>query len=309
MNVRYDLDLVEGAVALCAAGHRKEIHALQIRRFQFEREAIYSVLDPDERNAAFSKLHLKWFRNWNLEQLIKQILNEFTNLSDTIQILAFRKARTKSEEAAELYVDPSGKRNGVVALRSERFKLDGHLNPFLRHELMHLSDMVRPEFGYARDPLARQQGSSQQHLARERYRLLWAVSIDGRLVRSDKETVATKEQRWLEFDRAYHFWPEGKRYEVFASLWADDSPKHMHLRDLAMDPREAQKHSEPFPGALCPLCSFPTFDWADAPRFTPQVTENIGKQFPNWELSTRACNRCVEIYEMSRMEYPATLCL
>ena len=309
MKVRYDLDLIEGAVALCAAGHRKEIHALQIRHFQFEREGIYSVLDPDERNAAFSNLHLKWFREWNLEKLLKQILNEFAIFSDALQILAFRKARTKNEEAAELYVDPAGKRNGVVALRSERFKWDEHLNRFLRHELMHLSDMVHPEFGYARDLLARHQGSSPPHLARERYRLVWAVSIDGRLVRSHRETVATKEQRWLEFDRVYHFWPEEKRREVFALLWENNSPKHEHLMELAIDPREAQKHFEPFPGALCPLCSFPTFDWADASRFTPQVIGNIRRQFPNWELSSRACNRCVEIYEMSRMEYPATLCL
>ncbi len=309
MNVRYDLDLVEDSVILATTSYRKNIHPFQIRRFQFEREKIYLVLDADERNAAFYNLYLKWFRELDLETSLKKILDEFKILSDALQILAFRKARTKNEEAAELYVEPTGKRNGVIALRPEQFKDEKQLSCFLRHELMHLNDMVCPEFGYTRDQSIQYQDPSQQRLTRDRYRLLWDICIDGRLTRSNHKTLATQEQRWLEFDRTYHFWTEDKRKKVFNSLWTNHFPKHEYLLEYAIDPRETRKQFKPFPGALCPLCSFPTFDWVDISRLTPKIIQVIHQHFPNWQLSFGICNRCTEIYETSQMEYPSTLCL
>ena len=67
MHLRYDEDFVETAVFLCTSGRRRGTSSLQIARFNREREKLYSILDPDERNSAFCRLHLEWFREWGLD--------------------------------------------------------------------------------------------------------------------------------------------------------------------------------------------------------------------------------------------------
>src|SRR6185436_13674963 len=110
----------ESAVLFCAAGRRRDVPALQIRRFHAAREKLYSILDPDERNAAFFKLHLEWFREWGLAQVLSNLLAEFP-LLESLNLLAFRKARDRKEDAAELYVN-ADTRNAVVAMSIERFE-------------------------------------------------------------------------------------------------------------------------------------------------------------------------------------------
>src|SRR5512134_2838938 len=76
-QIQYDEDLVETAVFRCANGARKGISSLQMARFQREREKLYRILDPDERESAFFQLHLEWFREWGLEDILTAALGEF----------------------------------------------------------------------------------------------------------------------------------------------------------------------------------------------------------------------------------------
>src|SRR6516164_5843180 len=117
MNLRYDEDFVEAAIFLCSTGRRQGISPLQIARFNREREKLYGILDPDDRNAAFFKLHLEWFREWGLEKLLTAPIKEFPLLASALSILAFRKARGKDDDGAELYVSETGARSGVLAVR------------------------------------------------------------------------------------------------------------------------------------------------------------------------------------------------
>ena len=106
MQLRYDEDFIEAAVFLCASGRRNALqpfaspeakgcspHPLQIARFHREREKLYAILDPDERNTAFFKLHLDWFREWGLEKLLTDLLKEFPLLPAKLNVLAVRKTR------------------------------------------------------------------------------------------------------------------------------------------------------------------------------------------------------------------------
>jgi hypothetical protein len=310
MKLRCDEDFVEEAVLLCASNRREGIPSLQIHRFHIEREKCYSILDPDERNAAFFKLHLDWFREWGLEKLIVGLLDEFPQLPGALNVLAFRKARGKNEEAAELYVNAQTGRNAVVALRVERFEKDDLLARLLRHELTHLSDMVDPAFGYSPELYLRGPSPAQQRIVRERYRLLWDVTIDGRLSRASRAINSTREQHQALFDRAYSFWPEEKRREIFDEMWSGHSPKHAHLLALASDPRDLGHAHQPLPGASCPLCDFPTFDWADLHALSDVSRASLRAQFPLWTPDQGVCKRCVEIYELAgKFEVPATIVL
>lgn len=309
MHLRYDDDFVEAAVFLCASGRRLGAPALQIRRFHAERERCYTVADPDERNAAFFKVHLGWFREWGLEQLLTGLLQDYPFLPGALNVLAFRQARGRNEEGAEMYVN-AGVRNAMVALRMDRLERDEPLLRFLRHEFMHLHDMVDPAFAYSPQIHLPTHNHTQQRITRERYRLLWDTTIDGRLTRAGRETVNRQEQHQALFERAFSFWPEEKRRRVFDAHWTERAPRHENILALATDPRDLSHAQEPLPGGSCPLCHFPTFEWTDVTALAPETLSTLRTQFPHWTPDQGACKRCVEIYEIAgKFEAPATMVL
>jgi hypothetical protein len=305
MELLYDDDLVEAVVSLTADGRRPGVASLQIHRFHFERERIYSTLDPDERADAFSRLYLRWFQHWGLDRPLKDALAVFPELEPALSVLAFRKGRTRSEEGAEMYVNASGHRNGVVALRAMQFERDEMLVPWLRRELMHLADMVDPRFGYSPAIPGGESSLGQHRPVLERYRLLWNISIEGRLERR----FGSPQKKFYQdqFDRAFAFWTEEKRRETFDSFWNDVSPKHEGLMSTALDPRQSMNSDRPMPGAACPLCGFSTFDWAKFSEVHPRTIKAIRTEFPDWNLKQGVCSRCAEIYRSASFELPATL--
>src|SRR5690606_4534762 len=260
---------------------------------------------------AFFKLHLTWFREWGLEELLLSLLKEYPLLPPALATLAFRKARTRKEEGAELHVSEENGRSAVVAMRPERFEADHAVASLLRHEFMHLSDMVNPAFGYSRELNLPGIHATQQRITRERYRVLWDITIDGRLANAGRSDASGQLRAHHEaiFHRAF-FWSEEKRCQVFESHWNNPSPRHADLIALAADPRDLSHANAPVPGSLCPLCQFPTFDWANLAEVSPQALERLRAEFPRWTPAQGACARCVEIYELAgRFELPATVLL
>jgi hypothetical protein len=298
MRLRCDEDLVEAAVLLGATGAHEGIPALQIARFHREREKLYNVRDPDDRNRAFFSLHLEWFREWGFEKRLTAPLQEFPLLSAGLKILAFRKSRGGNDEGAELYINESDERSGLVGLHPKHLVQNASLLLFLRRELMHLNDMVDPVFGYQPELALRSPFPGAQRVARDRYRQLWDTSIDGRLHRSGRAALQTKAERWSEFADAFAFWTEARRRAVFESLWADPAPTHQGLAELARHARDLEAAAGPGPGIPCPLCAFPTFAWADETRLTRDAIKAIQSEFPRWEPTQGACARCSRIYQL-----------
>ncbi len=313
MQLRYDDDFVEAVVFAYANAGRRRASPLQIRRFHHERERCYAVLDPDERDAAFFKVHLSWFREWGLESPLTCVLEEYPLLPAALSVLAFRQARGKTDEGAELFVNQEldgDARNAVVALCTGRFERDTLLASFLRHEFIHLSDMVDPGFGYCPFVPARGASLTQQRITRERYRLLWDITIDGRLVGSGRPTTGTCEHLRAQFGQAYSFWSERRRQEVFDSLWTDRAPRHEHLLSLASDPRDLSRAAGPSPGAPCPLCGFSTFHWSDESDLDQDTITALRRQLPGWSPEQGVCYRCAEIHlGTAGLELPSTVCL
>ena len=66
-----------------------------------------------------------------------------------------------------------------------------------------------------------------------------------------------------------------------------------------------EAHNEP--GGSCPLCRFPTFQWAGADVLTPAAEEAVRQHFPQWTRVRGCCARCAELYAMKPLEQPATL--
>ena len=301
MQLRYDEDFIEAAAFLCASGRRKGVPSLQIARFPSERETLYAILDADERNTAYFKLHLDWFREWGLERLITDLLKEFPLLSRGLRVLAVRKTRNKNDEGAELYVNEAGQRSAILALRPESFERDAALRDYVRHEFTHLSDMLDPAFGYAPTLDLPGLNGAQQRLARERYRLLWDITIDGRLAATGHTPMAAQEKHAAAFARGYSFWPQDRQHETFIALWQNPTPRHVEFLALIADPRGLREAHRPAPGASCPLCEFPTFTWADADALLPKISERIKAEFPIWSSEQGLCGRCLETYQAAEL--------
>jgi len=307
VQLRYDEDLVESAVFLCANGRRADVSPLHIHRFHRERERLYAILDPDERNAAFFYFHLDWFREWGLEGVLTAFVAEFRLLPGALRVLAFRKARSRNEEGAEMYVSDETGKNGIVALLPDRFASNDTLGRFLRHELTHLHDMVTPAFHYSPDLHLPRQTAAHQRLTRERYRLIWDITIEGRLVQACGTTAGLRRRHRADFDRAFSFWPDAKRDEVFDALWTNPCPRHDELLALASNPRGSASLRATAPGSPCPLCGFATFDWAEAGSLPAQTAQAIRVDFPQWTAEQGACGRCVDIYALRCAQSVATL--
>jgi len=297
MQLRYDEDFIEATVFLAASGRCRGVPSLQIARFHREREKPYGLLDPDERNAAFFRLHLDWFREWGLETPITGVVQEFPLLLEKLTVLAVRKTHGSNDEGAELYVNEAGQRTGLLALRPERWTQDADLRDFLRHEFTHLHDLLDPVFGYVPSLDLPGLNTAQQRLARERYRLLWDITIDGRLAAAGHTPSAAREQHAAAFSCGYSFWPVEKQSELFESLWRNASPRHSDFLALIADPRGLRGTHRPAPGAACPLCAFPTFDWAKAEALPTDMTSRIVAEFPAWSPEQGLCGRCREAYE------------
>lgn len=297
MQLRYDEDFIEAAAFLCTSGRRKGVPSLQIARFQREREKLYAILDPDERNTAFFKLHLDWFREWGLEKLITDLLKEFPLLPEKLGVLVVRKTRNKNDDGAELYVNEPGQRSAILALRPESFERDPALRDYVRHEFTHLNDMIDPAFGYAPTLDLPGLNGAQQRLARERYRLLWDITIDGRLAAAGHTPMAAREQHAAAFSRGYSFWPVERQDETFNSLWQNRAPRHAEFLALITDPRGLRDAHRPVPGGSCPLCDFPTFTWADAEALRPEIAARVVVEFPLWRPEQGLCSRCLETYQ------------
>ena len=291
MHLRYDDDFVEAAVFIAASGQRPGVPSLQIRRFHGARERCYAVPDPDERNAAFFKLHLDWFREWGLEKLLLGLVFEFRLIGLTLNTLAFRKARSRKDEGAELYVSAENGRSAVVAMRPERFQRDDAVRYLLRHEFMHLEDMIDPSFEYVPNLNSGGANPSRQAIIRERYRLLWDITIDGRLGRESE-----RERHCALFQNAFSFWPEARRRDVFAKLWTTKAPRHDELISLSSDPRDLSHADRPLAGGACPLCGFSTFAWAEPSDLDEATRAAIERDFAGWSPAQGACARCAEVY-------------
>ncbi|MCP5528625.1 MAG: hypothetical protein H7A47_17680 [Verrucomicrobiales bacterium] len=310
MTFLFEDDLVEGAVFLCASGKLGGIPALQIRRFHAERERCYAIPDPDDRAETFARVQLAWFQEWGLEEALRAAVRRFPALKSGLVTLAFRQARGRNDEGAELYRHPDGAQQGIVALNPARFAAQAQLTRFLHHELGHLADMVDDGFGYSPVLDGTAQTASQQRLVRERYRLLWNVSVDGRLTRRGLSTVADENRRRGEFDRGFAFLEEVRRQTIFDDLWRGLIAGHVGLLAIASDPRGLHEQYAPVPGAPCPLCGFAAFQWVQMSTLQSAARQRIRTEFPGWREDGSLCARCAEIYEStSNLTYPATVCL
>jgi hypothetical protein len=184
----------------------------------------------------------------------------------------------------------------------------------IRHELMHVSDMMNSKFEYdvneefSPSPM-------EERIMRDRYRLFWDISVDGRLVSKGLETTATREERKREFDSFFSKIPEESRELIFTKMWDAEEPMaHDTMVELSKDTNnvlalaagsrsaeeliEETKKLGPLPGTTCTLCGFPSFDWVEEAAEDEDVVKVLKEDFPDWKPQDGVCSRCAEYYQI-----------
>src|SRR3989304_41936 len=158
-DIEVDPALVEEAVLLASEAASPPIR----HGYRRERDAIYEIADSEKREAAFRDLDARWFDRLGLGTPLLRLVREFeTVLARVSRCIVLLAGRTRGEGA-----DLHDRRGGMA--------------PSLRGELLHVEDMLDPAFDYQRDVPAPEEGAVYEKLLRDRYRVLWNTSVDGRL--------------------------------------------------------------------------------------------------------------------------------
>ena len=199
-DVEWDPLLVEQVVFLAIRGTTGE------KAYHAAREVCYQEPDLERRNHNFLRLDRDWFVKLNLARPAIDALAEWRMLLSRVQRCILAPSFRRRDGGAELYGTHAldgPKPNLLIRLDVDLFSYPARMRAFMRHELMHIDDILDPEFEY--DPSLSQflDKHGIPNAIRDRYRILWNVQIDGRLSTRYDGTIAPPLRNELEFNKLF----------------------------------------------------------------------------------------------------------
>jgi hypothetical protein len=307
MKVRFDPCLTEAVVFQEIARRQEMGDPTPFLDYHLAADPLYHY-SHDARETGLRRLHALFFERLGYVQDVQQAVDEFLEIEARAFEVVVALAATAYDEGADLareHVNGNGCVTTRVGIRlqPDRFLDLTGLRRYLRHELCHVADLLSPDFGYT--------GETVETIIRNRYRRLWCLSIDARLEATGKEPYAGKPTHRLEFDAAYHTFAPAVRQAIFERLWRPEPISHASLLLMARSAEallrlagEVGLHeSEPLrrtriPGSPCPLCRFPSHNFADDHLLDRALTAEIRRDFPDWNVDDGLCERCLELYAL-----------
>ena len=307
MTIHYEPRLIEEAV------FHAQRDSYVSREPEDARNRIYEISDADERERLFNEINSSWFVRLGLGQTVEQALQEQTIVTAEVEACFIVCATQTKEEGAELFVaadkpvDAYARRTLRVLLKPESLLDAKSLMTFLRHELFHIADMLDPAFAYEPTLPKAEGGPTYDTLITNRYRVLWDVTIDGRMARRGWCDIAVRAQQLRDFQQAFPMLSENSE-ELFASFFDAEQPKHADLAAFAFDPRAASGAliHQSAAGTHCPLCKFPTHSFEPKPgQLSDQILQAITADFPSWQPSLGLCAQCADLYRGHQLSMAA----
>lgn len=301
MELAVQPSLVERAVFEAA-------RADAVIRSHYERQFsdCYQNRDGAQRDRAFAELHERWFNELGLRDQISQLVHEFPYFQEKVNRLMVMQAPGVKVQTAELFGTPE--QFSVAMAVAVTTLLDRPAFAYwARHEFLHINDMLDPAFGY--DAGHRPAGATiaAKNLTQDRYAVLWAMTVDARLAQRELAPPEVLTKRETELIRAFGLNDTDSVARVFEGLrqggsWL--SPNHRTLLAWAKgglpefrDAASMQVTSAtPTPGAPCPLCGFPTFEWAAGRADWEELAPLILADSPDWTPQQVICGRCADVY-------------
>lgn len=294
----YDARLVEEAVLLRLAAHADET------RFRRLRNRIYELSGDEEREKTFDRFHADWFERLDLGRPVQAALAEQPSLLQETRCCCLVRAISGREEGADLHgTGPSPAGSGaadkmvLVKVRPATLIDSSRLGALLRHEFMHIADMLDPAFGYRALLPASVAGPVYDNLIRERYRVAWDTWIDGRLLRRGWAGSEVGQKRYTEFAATFSACgPEVQ--QRFLSFFDSDNQTHDGLLRFAQRPGGAFERlsAENPQSRTCPLCRFPSYYLLAGDALPLETIQEIKADFAEWRLDDGLCPQCADLY-------------
>ena len=294
--VTYAPEVVEEAVLLAERTAPVE----SARRFRRARDLAYQIADADERESAFREIHREWFARMGLEGTIEQAVIERKDLSARLSECRVVRAVRQQDEGADLFdrairaSEADRRPLLVVSVRPASLLEPTSLSRLLRHELMHVSDMLDPAFAYRRALPPSDHGPSADNVVRDRYRVLWDVTIDGRLAREGFSSPEIRALRARELAKAFPML-DGRTTELFDEWFDRVAPTHERLLEFVMHPPVGDRSAST---GRCPLCHFPVASLDPTPeRLSADARRYLEREHPEWRFAQGLCAQCLDLYE------------
>lgn len=269
-----------------------------------ERNRIYDAAKPEARDESFRELYRTWFHRLGLREPIDIALREQPLVTTRVNHCYVLCATHAKQEGAELFVasDPVSReiqqRNLRLLIRPATLLRAGHVMEFLRHELFHIADMLDPAFAYEPILPKADGGPTYDTLITNRYRVLWDVTIAGRMLRRGWCAAAVRAQELNNFVQAFAML-NGQCEERFQRFFDAAEPRHAELAAFAFAPRIATDNlsNQGVAGTHCCLCRFPTHAFVSEPaRLGAEVLAAINEDFPDWAPAKGLCVQCADLY-------------
>lgn len=311
--IRYDAALVEEAVF-------RVVRALPPERqgtFYRDRNAAYEAQDAGEREKRFQAVHAEWFRRLGLHAPLSSALAERADRLGAVEACLVTAAASRGGEMADLLdvraspapghrcaVDRPARAEAatpgrvlVLRVRPESLADADRLGRFLRHELTHVTDMLDPAFGYERALPAAAGGAAFENILRDRYRVVWDTTIDGRLSHAGTIGPEARETRRREFVAAFSML--GARAEREFARWFDDpAPTHQAIVAFILSPRALARDADRGRAGQCPVCEFPIASLdSHADRLSSRARTAIQSMRPAWRIEDGLCTQCADLYD------------
>lgn len=312
MNIQYDPTLMEHMVTQKMLRAENEGDLAFSRQYHDLADPIYETQTPEGRSKAFQVVFQKLFAAWRLGALFEEAVAEFP-LFEEVELVFFKMTVYTKNAGADLMAKDRavGPKVVMTQVLAQHCDDDAGMRKFLRHEFMHVSDILDEAFRYEEALVG---GVPRENWVLDRYKLLWDIYIDGRLCDRAESPENGAAGHKDDFDRLYAKIPEQHRQTAFDWFSNARDLTHADILELAKDTgyflqmagianvqgleEDGSYEAANLPGAPCPLCKFPTYHWAEDlfEGLEEQVTKAIEENHPGWTPHDGACPRCIEGY-------------
>lgn len=300
--IEYEPELIEESVRWTIEHGAPGIASLKLHRLRIDfgrqLDAIYGLPSREQREPAFREYFEALLDELDLASWIPSWLEIFPRLRTDLECVYVRTATTTGEQGAELWESREQRGEGVpsyliITIAPPGLRHPEELRARLLPELLRAADLLDPDFDFRREDLACGTRAQRQQLS-VAYRQLWEISASARLQELGllDNTQLLAELRAL-FDGGLQKDDEAVR--LLATLASEAS--HQQLLGLAERLRCNARLGADGTSERCPLCRYPTVDWAPD-ELVSALEAAIQGEFPGWSPREGCCGHCAELYEL-----------
>ena len=295
IQIKWEQALIEESVFLVIKLAEETGETALAARFHDGINHVYDQFTGETRESALGKFYEDSFHQLGLAAIFENVVREFPLIVRARIPISVRRVWDRKLEGAELYVRDEDKMV-LVGIQTVRLLDRKLLTSFLRHELMHVSDMLDPVFQYQPDSKLGGINRIEDDLIRRRFQLLWNLYVSIRILKMGHVPFLAAEQLKTRLTASFPLMDQSAQEDKLDQVLGRENVTQEELLALARGERSHRLIGEG--GHLCPLCGFTSFDRVDYAKLENRsVAQTIQTERPDWTPSLSSCRQCLELYQ------------